>query len=297
MGYRQVVIRKSEKLNFKDNQLQVIKNDNVVKVPLEDINFIIIEDTTTVITTKLLSELGKNAISLIICDDKFLPTSIMYPYNYHFKQLDILEKQLSQSDEFRDLLWQMIVKKKIDNQLLVLIDETKNEQVISKLKQFRDEVTVGDMTNREGLAAKLYFRDLFGSKFIRSCDNGVNSALNYGYTILLSCIVRTLSVFGFNTYLGVHHKSKTNNFNLASDFIEVYRPIVDKFVYNHMEVITDDLSFDIRKELVNILNNEVMVNGKKVTVEYGIELLVKSYLKSLETGEVNLDFPNLLYDK
>lgn len=108
MGYRQVVIRKSERLNFKDNQLQITKEDNVYKVPLEDINFVLIEDSTTLVTTKLLSELGKNSIALIVCDDNFLPTSIMYPYNYHFKQLDVLQKQLSQTDNFKDLLWQMI---------------------------------------------------------------------------------------------------------------------------------------------------------------------------------------------
>ena len=37
------------------------------KIPLEDINYIIIEDNKTIITTRLLSEISKYFISLIIC--------------------------------------------------------------------------------------------------------------------------------------------------------------------------------------------------------------------------------------
>lgn len=94
MGYRQVIIKKSEKLHFKDNQLIIDKDESSTKVPLEDINYILIEDSSTILTTRLLAELGKNAISLIVCDERFEPTSIMYPYNYHFKQLDVFSHQL-----------------------------------------------------------------------------------------------------------------------------------------------------------------------------------------------------------
>lgn len=76
MGYRQVIIKKSEKLHFKDNQLIIDKDESSTKVPLEDINYILIEDSSTILTTRLLAELGKNAISLIVCDEKFEPTSI-----------------------------------------------------------------------------------------------------------------------------------------------------------------------------------------------------------------------------
>ena len=87
MGYRQVIVKKSDKMHFKDNQLIIEKENASSKIPLEDISYVLIEDSTTVLTTRLLAEFGKNAIALIICDETFKPTSIMYPYNYHFKQL------------------------------------------------------------------------------------------------------------------------------------------------------------------------------------------------------------------
>ena len=78
MGYRQVFIKRSEKLSFKDNQLVVSKDEEETKIPLEDINFVLLEDSTTIVTTRLLAEIGKNGIALIICDEKHNPTSIMY---------------------------------------------------------------------------------------------------------------------------------------------------------------------------------------------------------------------------
>lgn len=166
MGYRQVIIKKSEKIHFKDNNLVVEKEGISTKVPLEDINYVLIEDTSTILTTRLLAEFGKNGVSLIICDETFKPTSILYPYNYHFKQLDVFSNQLQLKDEFKNDYWDLIVKQKIENSIRVLEMTTKEEFPISKLNTYKVEVIDGDSKNREGLAAKVYFRSLFGSDFI-----------------------------------------------------------------------------------------------------------------------------------
>lgn len=296
MGYRQIIIKKSEKIHFKDNQLIIEKEGNSSKIPLEDINYVLIEDSTTILTTRLLAEFGKNAISLIICDEKFEPTSIMYPYNYHFKQLEVFYHQLEISEEIKNEFWNQIVKRKIENSVRVLEMTSKDELPITKLTQYIEEVVDGDSKNREGLAAKMYFRSIFGSDFIRFYDDNINAALNYGYTILASAVIRNLAVFGLNTYLGVHHNSKINNFNLAYDFLEPYRSIVDKFIYDNKDEIIYPLSFEFRKSLINLLNKEVLHNDKKYTVEYSIGLLIKSYIKSFSTGDVKLDLPMVIYE-
>jgi len=297
VGYRQVIIKKSEKLHFKDNQLIIEKEDNKTKVPLEDINYILIEDSSIIITTRLLAELGKNAISLIVCDEKFDPTAIMYPYNYHFKQLDVFTHQLEIDDDIKNEFWNQIVKRKIENSIRVLEMTSKEEFPISKLNEYISEVVDGDVKNREGLAAKMYFRSIFGSDFIRFFDDNINAALNYGYTILASAIIRNLAVFGLNTYLGIHHNSKINNFNLAYDFLEPYRSVVDKFVYDNKDDIVLPLSFEFRKKLISLLNKEVLHQNKKYTIEYSVSLLIKSYIKSFSTGEIKLDLPTIIYEQ
>ena len=296
MGYRQVIIKKSEKLHFKDNQLIIDKDESSIKVPLEDISYILIEDSSTILTTRLLAELGKNAISLIVCDEKFEPTSIMYPYNYHFKQLDVFSHQLEIDDSIKNEFWNQIVKRKIENSIRVLEMTSKEEFPISKLTEYINEITDGDSKNREGLAAKMYFRSLFGSDFIRFYDDNVNAALNYGYTIIASAIIRNLAVYGLNTYLGIHHSSKINNFNLAYDFLEPYRSVVDKYVYDNKDDIVLPLSFEFRKKLINLLNKEVLHQNKKYTIEYSIGLLIKSYIKSFSSGEIKLDLPSIIYE-
>lgn len=296
MGYRQVVIKKSDKIRFGDNQLIIEKEGMDTKVPIEDVNFVLLEDSTTIVTARLLAEFGKNSISLIVCDEKYNPTSILYPYNYHFKQLEVFNNQLQLTEKIKAILWQNIVKKKIENSIKVIEMTTKDEDLLLKLNEFLNEVKENDETNREGLTAKMYFRSIFGSNFIRFYDDKINAALNYGYTIIATAIIRNLAVFGLNTYLGIHHNSKINNFNLAYDFLEPYRCLVDKYVYDNVEKLTYPLSFSTRKDLINLLNKEVIHQSKKFTVEYSIGLIIKSYIKSFSTGEITLDLPTIDYE-
>lgn len=296
MGYRQVVIKKSDKIHFGDNQLIIEKERMDTKIPIEDVNFVLLEDSTTIITARLLAEFGKNSISLIVCDEKYNPTSILYPYNYHFKQLEVFNNQLQLTEAVKGVLWQNIVKKKIENSIKVIEMTTKDEHLLLKLNEFLNEVKENDETNREGLTAKIYFRSIFGSNFIRFYDDKINAALNYGYTIIATAIIRNLAVFGLNTYLGIHHNSKINNFNLAYDFLEPYRCLVDKYVYDNIEKLTYPLAFTTRKDLINLLNKEVIHQNKKFTVEYSIGLIIKSYIKSFSTGEITLDMPTIDYE-
>ncbi len=294
MGYRQVIIKKSDKIKAENNNLVIIKEDKENKVPLEDINFVILEDNQTVITGKLLSSFGEHGICFIACNDRYEPVSIMYPYNYHFKQLENVEYQLKLTDDLKNKIWQSIVKEKLKNEVAVLCQTSKDDKTIAIIEQYIQEVKPGDVTNREGLAAKLYFRSLFGSNFIRFYNDSINNALNYCYQIIKSSIIRTLSIYGLNSYLGVNHKSKVNNFNLVYDLIEPYRAIADKYVYSLVKDNEPELSFELRRKLVNILNYPVICEKRKCSIEYSIELLIKSFIKTITTGEVKLSFPKLI---
>ena len=294
MGYRQVVIKTSEKLSLHNNNLVISKVEKDVQIPLEDINFVLIEDNATIVTTKILAELGKKGICFIVCDDKFEPSSIMYPYNYHFKQLENLDFQLKTNESLKKEIWKEIIKAKLTNEISVLCQTSKEDSVIDKITQYIKEIMPGDETNREGLAAKIYFRSLFGSKFIRFYDDGINAALNYTYQIIKSAIIRTLSIYGLLSYLGVNHKSKVNNFNLVYDLIEPYRSIADLYVFNLKDEIIFPLTFELRKKLINVLNIPVHFNKKKCTLEYSINEFVQSYIKTISTNTIQLIFPNII---
>ena len=66
--------------------------------------------------------------------------------------------------------------------------------------------------------------------FTRTTDCSVNSALNYGYSIILSAFTREITANGYITQLGLFHDNMFNQFNLASDLMEPFRVLVDKEV-------------------------------------------------------------------
>ena len=77
------------------------------------------------------------------------------------------------------------------------------------------ELEFGDLTNREGHAAKVYFNALFGKDFSRRSDNDINAALNYGYALILSSINKEIVSCGYLTQLGICHRNEYNDFNLS----------------------------------------------------------------------------------
>ena len=50
-----------------------------------------------------------------------------------------------------------------------------------RLKPYYNNVKSGDTDNREGIAARIYFQELFGTQFVRERNQeGINTLLNYG---------------------------------------------------------------------------------------------------------------------
>jgi CRISPR-associated endonuclease Cas1 subtype II len=88
-------------------------------------------------------------------------------------------------------------------------------------------VVLGDKTNREGHAAKVYFNALFGKDFSRKQLNDINAGLNYGYSIILSMFSREIVKNGCITQIGIKHSNYFNQYNLASDLMEPFRVIID----------------------------------------------------------------------
>lgn len=84
----------------------------------------------------------------------------------------------------------------------------------------------------------MYFPALFGTGFSRGSDDIRNAALNYGYAILRGAIARNLVIHGLEPCIGIHHRSELNNFNLADDIIEPFRPAVDLFVATHILLLS-----------------------------------------------------------
>ena len=171
----------------------------------------------------------------------------------------------------------MIIKNKIHNQGKIL--EKLNIHGYEKLYEYENQVELGDKTNREGHAAKVYFNLLFGKDFIRGKGDNVNIALDYGYTILLSIFNREVVSKGYITPLGINHKNEFNQFNLSCDLMEPYRPLVDYIVYNNINNVLDK---SYKYKLINVINESVNIEYKEQFVSNAIPIFINSVFRFLE---------------
>lgn len=284
MSWRTIYISESERLGLYLDNLLIIKNGEEYKIPLRDIGSIIVEDNRTVITLKLINKILEYNILLVFCDDKYNPIGILNSTTGYFRQSKLVNQQINWDKNLKDILWKEIVKIKLENQKFVLKKLKKDEEVVKNIEKYIQEVESGDSTNREGLGAKIYFKELYGATFIRGDKDIINSALNYGY----AKIARVIAGKGLLTYLGIHHKSEYNQFNLASDIIEVYRPLVDYFVYMYMKHALY-FSKEDRIELINLLNAKVCQGKYMESVSNSIEKYIDMIIEYFETGVFNIE--------
>lgn len=297
MSWRIIYIEQSDYLNLYLDNLKITKGQEEFTLPLCDINSIVVDNYKTTLTVNLINKCMEYNVNIITCGFDHLPEAIIQPYSGNYRTTLIQLNQINWDKEVIGKVWKIIVNAKIENQINVLKVNEKSEEVIEKLKQFNEEVEDLDSTNREGLAAKMYFRELFDKDFTRREDDVINSCLNYGYSIIRSMIARTLVARGLNPHIGIFHYGPNNSFNLADDIIEVFRPIVDNFVYENFRE-EEFFTREIRLKLVEIFSKKIEINNQKETFHNVINKIVDNLIKTMETGDVtNLAFPDIIvYD-
>ena len=293
--FRTVIVNTGERIQVRNNWLVVLAKDEEQRIPIEDIYCLVLDNQQTIVTVPAITALTNAGIHMLICDDKHMPTSAVYAHNTHYRPLNVLKKQIAMVPEFKDTLWKEVVRAKLYNQARVLEFSCLPFEKSIRLYQLMDEVEVGDIGNREGIAAKWYFRALFGSSFLRFNDDGINKALNYGYSIIRSAVAKTLTAYGYNSVLGIHHINESNPFNLADDLMEPLRPLVDIWVDQNHEELLIDLTKQQRKELINLVNHTMLCDGKKMRVRNAIDKYISSFTSAIETGNAGkIHFPILV---
>lgn len=276
------MISKRAKLDYQLGYL-LVRNESVTKIHLGEISTLLIESTAVSITTSLLAELTKKKIKVIFCDEKRNPSSELVGYYGSHDTSSKVRNQIQWSRNSKDAVWTEIVTEKIRKQKKLLEYQGKEESKL--LDSYLQEIKWNDETNREGHAAKVYFNALFGLDFTRTTDCSVNSALNYGYSIILSAFTREITANGYITQLGLFHDNMFNQFNLASDLMEPFRVLVDKEV---LEMKFEEFEVDEKRRLVNILNHEVVIDGKVQYVNNAVKIYCKSVFDALNENDSSL---------
>ncbi|MFR8267111.1 MAG: type II CRISPR-associated endonuclease Cas1 [Clostridia bacterium] len=284
MSWRTVVVTGIAKLDFKMDYLVLRKKEETYKIHLSEIGMLLIESTAVSLTAMLLCELAKHKIKVVFCDEQHNPHSELLPYYGSHDTSAKIRKQIAWTDVEKELVWTEIVTEKIRQQSIHLQEASAYEEA-ELLEKYITEVEPGDASNREGHAAKVYFNALFGLEFTRSEDNAINAALNYGYGILLSCFNKEIVANGYMTQIGLFHDNMFNPFNLASDYMEPFRPVIDRIVAG-MKIECFDT--EEKREILSFLNDEVFIDGKCHYVSNAIKIYCRSVFDALNERDVSL---------
>ncbi len=276
--FRTLVIKRTSKLSLLRGYLLIYDGEKETKVLISELSCLILESNRISMTSPLLLELIQQNVSVIICDEKHNPAVTVLGLNNFHSQLTALNIQLAWKEETKMLLWQEIVKSKISLQAEVMKMFGFSEY--SKLEGYIDEIKGFDYSNREGIAAKEYFSVIFGKSFSREQDSLRNTLLNYGYAMILSCFNRELVSHGYLTQLGIFHKGPFNSFNLSSDFMEPFRPIVDILV---MLFLNSDFP---KKEIRKLLSKRIKLNGEERYLDNAISVYTTQLLNILKNNKV-----------
>ena len=291
---RSLVFSSPANLSLKDRQIVISLKESPedkITIPIEDIGVVIIDNPAVSITIPLLNYLTDNNVIVVICNSKGVPSSTLLSFGTNHYQGEILQSQINITEPLKKGLWKQIVESKIKNQAALLNKLGKNGD---KLKSYYCNIKSGDTDNREGIAARIYFQELFGKGFVRErSQEGINALLNYGYTILRAATARAVVGSGLFQGIGLHHHNRSNSFPLADDLIEPYRPFVDEAVYQLLSNNCLELSKNVKAKLISVLYTDVFFKRTSRPLEIGLTFTTSSLTRCLKKEDKELLLPLL----
>ncbi len=223
-----------------------INGEPAGQVAIEDMTALIIRGYGASLSVNICTRLSEANVPIIICGANQSPASVIWPVSGHFSQGLRMQAQAASNKPLLKRLWAQLIKAKIDAQADVLegcgVDG-------ADLRAMARRVKSGDSENLEAQAARRYWPRLMGDDFKRDRDqDGINAALNYGYTILRAATARSILAAGLHPSLSLQHQSRGNALRLADDLMEPFRPWVDYKVRTLSSELDVTENFDLDKD-------------------------------------------------
>ncbi len=290
---RSIVFESPVSLTLKNAQLIVtykdVVDDEPRTIPIEDIGIVLINNQRISMSIPLINALADASVAVVFCNERNMPNSMLQQMDGNCLQGEILRNQIEVGEVLKKQLWKQIIEAKIHNQSLLLDKYGKNGDI---LRPLYSNVKSGDADNREGIAARMYWAELFGPDFSRDrTEIGINALLNYGYTILRAAVSRSIVSSGLFPAFGIYHKHRSNAFPLADDLMEPYRPYVDEVVYRLYQKGHYELNQQSKAELINMLYNDTRFDNVTRPLTVGLSITTASLVKCYAKEEKKLNLP------
>ena len=273
---RRIILESRCSLSVNDGMLQIERNEDTSQLSFDTIESLCFAARLhSSLDVQVIQECLKRGIQLMFEDEKHQVNSQIHSLYGTNDTSGKIKKQTSWEQDRKKQLTIYILKNKIVNQESVLTHfNLDTEEVLSSYPLSLEEDPDG---NKEGIAARIYFSRLFGHHFDRRMEGNLNAMLNYGYALLASRITQSIVGYGYLTQIGIHHCSNTNPFNLTYDFIEPFRPLVDRYVYLRRE--KEEFTYADKKNMLSIMDEIIHYGKQKWEVGTAIDVYVLDCLK------------------
>lgn len=148
------ILNTPAKLQKYRGHLQLVKDNRVAQqIPLEDLKCVVLANKGISLSGNVLSALLEHKVTLVHCDDKFIPCRMTMPLVQTINP-KILERQII-AKKLKEKIWQKVLRQKIYNQAKVL------ELIGADCKYVQEESTKKLMN--ESAAAREYFSEFFSA--------------------------------------------------------------------------------------------------------------------------------------
>ncbi len=283
---RVLMVESAARLSLDNGRIKIARKDEENRfVAPADVALLCLDHYATEVTKETLVQLAEAGAAVLVTDRSHLPVALMLPLQGPGLQAQRIHRQVAfHSTDGPARLWQRIVAAKIGTQARTLRHFGCNGAL--RLERLAAEVQPGDTENAEAQAAKHYWAHLFADDFRREKQNArhaVNQKLNYGYAVLRALIARQVAIAGLCPALGLGHRSSENPFNLADDFIEPYRFVVERMVKAEFSP-SEPLNRDERIRLLSILQSEVRMRKQDYRLTSAVEETVESLCRCMSGG-------------
>ncbi len=218
------------RIGYRDGALVVNTEKTTLPVEVGLIDTaVVLVGTSIDLSTEAVAAAARYGASIMVCDWKTEPVAALSPWSEHTRVGARQRAQLTASVPQRKRVWAEIIKSKVTGQAWTL--RVQGHPDAPALRDMSERVASGDATNVESTAAGFYWRRFNGGMLRdRTSPDPVNSALNYGYTVLRSRALNAVVAAGMHPGAGVFHHNHANPFALADDVMEPFRPAVDSAV-------------------------------------------------------------------
>lgn len=288
-----------EKIRISHEKLIIEIEEEKKEIALKDIKAIIFENNKVSITISALLKLNEYKILTILCNERCQPQLQMLDLYSNYKVTERINEQIKWSEKDKTRCFLRIIKNKLKHQKELLEYFSKKleaNQLDKIIKKLNGSLKSEEIRAIEGLGARIYFQGLFGRDFKRFENDIENMGLNYGYTILRTLISKVIVAKGLHPSLGIEHKSILNNFNLADDLIEIFRPMVDYIVYLYISSY-EKFEWECKRKLLEVLYQKIKFDKKMLVLETVIEKYIDEIITFMNKKTRKINFPSLEIEK